>query len=100
MVDPKDYEIVNNYISPPIMPGIRKLYGVPEERHRLIVDLEAPFINPIYSNIPNYGSRRIPHFYPINGTVEGFSSPRGRFFLRLIAFILILGLIYYLSQKD
>lgn len=94
----REYGPVYKYTSPPIMPGIRKLCGVPEERVRLSVNLDAPYYNFVPSNMKEYSNPRcMPMVYPANG-VEGFNSmsPIGNFICRLIIFGLVLALCYYL----
>ena len=63
MINPDDfrneYESVYGYTAAPIMPGIRHLYGVPEERHKVLVDLEAVHDNFVPDYMPKFNDQRI-----------------------------------------
>jgi len=89
----KEYYPIYKYSSPPIMPGIRKLYNAPEEHHRLVVDLDM--IKKNY--IPN----DINKFVPINGIIyEGFQT-NIYFLLKLFLFVIIIYILYYhFSNKN
>ena len=105
-----DYDPVYDYVSPPIMPGIRQLAGVPEEHHILKVDLDAVYDNYVPSHVPHFNDQRMtaPVAIPIRGMtrngmncgVEGFGGFSGRFFLRLFIFVLIIMLICYLIKNN
>lgn len=107
MINPNDfrneYEPVYGYTSPPVMPGIRHLSGVPEERHRVLVDLEAIHNNFIPSDMPKFNNQRIivPVVMAAGGYgVEGFHNSNTKFLLRLFLFALIVALIFYLVKKQ
>lgn len=107
MINPNDfrndYEPVYGYTSAPIMPGIRHLSGVPEEHHKVLVDLEAVNDNFMPNHMPNFNDQRIlvPVVMAAGGSgLEGFGNVNMRFFLRLFIFALIVALIFYLIKKN
>jgi len=100
-----EYSELNNYSYPPIMPGIRRLAGVPEARHKVNYDFEGAPLNFVPSHLPQYGTSRygVPVMLPENGrmALEGFGamSKGNRFLVRLAVFLLIIGLVCYLVGK-
>jgi hypothetical protein len=114
MIDPTnfrgEYDSAYDYVSPPIMPGIRQLAGVPEEHAMLRVNLDSVYDNYIPSHIPHFNDQRTvgPVAIPIRGMtrqglncgVEGFGGFSGRFLLRLFIFALIIILICYLIKNN
>ena len=115
MINPEDfrpYSEVYNYEPAPIMPGIRRLADAEEERYRLDVELPDEPLNFIPSYVPRYNNPQ--RFYyaglgaptcggmtPEEEMVEGFAHGMiPRFWWRLLILILIIALIYYLSNKQ
>lgn len=108
MISPKEFEreygAVYKYSSPPIMPGIRRLYGVPEEHHRVLVDLEAVNDNFIPSQYPEFNMPKCGKPTQVTSAsgigFEGFGPVRARFFIRLLIFALIIALLCYVVKKN
>ena len=107
MINPNDfrneYDPVYDYTPAPIMPGIRHLHGVPEEHHKVLVDLEAVNDNFVPNHMPEFNNNRmvVPVVMAAGGYgLEGFGSSNVRFILRLFIFALIIALIFYLIKKN
>lgn len=85
-------------VPPPIMPGIRRLAGVPPERVVLVPGWNDQPLNYVPSHDPNFG-KPLPcvPIMPANGLVEGFGSSSD--LLRIVILFLIIALVYYLVQQ-
>ena len=98
-------ENVFKYVNAPIMPGIRKIAGAPDEHYRLSVDLDAALED---NFVPSHGqgfyAGRHPGDirFPIMGAggmgIEGFGT-FPNYFWRIVIFLLIVGLVIYLLQQ-
>jgi len=108
MISPEEFEreygAVYKYSSPPIMPGIRRLAGVPEERHIVTVDLETVNDNFMPSQYPEFNmskcGRRVPVTSATGIGLEGFGHVGMRFFIRMLVFALVIALICYVVKKN
>lgn len=92
-----EFASVYDYVSPPIMPGIRHLCGAKEE-HARVMNFPEVHYNYDYSKDIDCNNKKCTH--PMMG-VEGFGhmSSFVRFLFRLIIFCLVLALCYYLYMK-
>jgi hypothetical protein len=89
-----DFDSLYDYSSPPIMPGVRKLCGVPEEKH-IVKGLNDVKYNFFPHEIPAYNNPKcIAPFY-MN---EGFGNSQSflDLLLRLVIFIILVAFIWYL----
>jgi hypothetical protein len=86
------------YVSPPIMPGVRRLASNPNEH--VVVDLQEPLANFIPSHVPGYNKRprQVPIMSATGLGIEDFGGPK--MLWRLIIFILVVGFIYYLIKQN
>lgn len=108
MISPEEFEreygAVYKYSSPPIMPGIRRLAGVPEEHHVLSVDLEAVNDNFIPSQYAEFNKSKCGKPTQVTSAsgigFEGFGPIRMRFLVRLLVFALIIALLFYIIKKN
>jgi len=92
----RQYRPLYKYSSPPIMPGIRTLYGVPEEKHRVMG------LNKLFYSYPTAKYIRIPNYVTKpQKLVENFglhiSSHNNIVKIVLIAIVLLL--IFQLINK-
>ncbi|QKF94169.1 hypothetical protein QKU48_gp0711 [Fadolivirus algeromassiliense] len=111
MISPSqdDFAPLYKYKFVPNRNGIRKLQGYPEDMYRLDVNLDAPSqANFIPSTVPSYNEPKcdnIPMMIPIPKNammLEGFGNVTGgkRFLIRLVVFALIIGLLFYIVNKN
>ena len=89
-------ENVFKYVSPPIMPGVRRLARAPNEQ--VVVDLHEPLANFIPSHVQGYNKRQcgVPMMSERGSGIEAFGS--SGMLWRLIIFIIIVLIIYKLMQ--
>lgn len=98
-MNPSDYDAVYHYAPAPLMPGIRKLHGNPEEKYIVDYEFDAERENFIPSRIPYYNNPRPDMFYLGLPIFESFSDMTSGY-TGLIVFILIICAIVYYVKKN
>lgn len=95
----REYGPVYQYAPPPIMPGIRKLCGVPEE-HQVVNSFYPPKANFSPHLHSGYNNPKCGKFM-IDDGIEQFGGQHhiGAFIFRLVIFIAIIYLIICLLQQ-
>jgi len=96
-----DYDHVYNYTPAPIMPGIRKLHGVPEEKYIVDYEFDAERDNFVPSHVPYYNNPRPDLYYGGLPIFEGFNStlcPGG--LTKILILVLVIIFIIYLTRQN